>query len=411
MVSFSRFAQGVAPGADDAGDAALERLALDLGRCPSVAADNEMRPCERPFRVGGIGRGGAPFVDPRKELADAPADLAVVAVLRNEDEHRHEAVELVDARERADARPLGEIHDVDGEAVERFLVDLEKLVARIVFENVEESAAGVARRIESGAGNDFRHLVPQIGHLARHARIGARREQPDDAQLAFEPAILAEKLDADIVEIGAPMHARLDVGLGDDERVRALEEGAHFRRHDEEILAAAQDAHGRIAHQAEPRPLDRIGGRVARRKAVFAQAEESEVAVFDPFQEGDRLGDLVGRKRRRVRPVVPRQLADAGAHVAPVLHRDGNVGIDVAQGLGEALARLRRVDAVEMDMNEAFAPRLRIGRGGGLAQEPGEGPGSIALRGKDRMRDEHRLVALHRRSPRGSNRAGTAYCR
>ena len=51
------FAQGVAPGADDAGDAALERLALDLRRCPSVAADNEMRPRERPFRVGGVGGG------------------------------------------------------------------------------------------------------------------------------------------------------------------------------------------------------------------------------------------------------------------------------------------------------------------------------------------------------------------
>ena len=123
----------------------------DLRRRALVAADDVVGARERPLRIGGIGGRDAALVDAGEELADAPAHRGVVAVLRHEDEHRDEAVELVGPRERADARPLGQVHDLDREAVERLLVDLEELVARIVLEHVEERAAGVARRVEAGA--------------------------------------------------------------------------------------------------------------------------------------------------------------------------------------------------------------------------------------------------------------------
>ena len=265
-----RVAQGVAPGADDGGNALLQGLSRHLRRLALVAADDVMRARERPFRIGRIGGGHAPLVDRGEELADAQAGLRVVAVLGHEDEDRHEAVELVDAGERTHPRTLRQVHDVDGEVVERVLVDLEQLVARIVLEHVEERAARIARRVEAGAGDQLRHLEAQVRHLGGGVGIGARREQADDAQFAAQAPVLVEQLDADIVEMRPAVDAGFHVRLGDDEGLRPLQEGADFRRHRHELAPAPQHAHGRIAQEPEARALHRIGGGVARRQPVFA---------------------------------------------------------------------------------------------------------------------------------------------
>ena len=116
------------------------------------------------------------------------ADVAVVAVARHEDDDRDEAVELVAPRKDAHARPLLERQDGGGEVVERVLVDLEELVARIGLEHVEERLAGMARRVVAGAGKHVRRLAAEIGNGAHRARIGGRGEQADHAQLAGERA-------------------------------------------------------------------------------------------------------------------------------------------------------------------------------------------------------------------------------
>ena len=133
--------QGVAPGADDGDDAALKRVAVDLGRLAAIAPDDVVGPRQRTLRIGRIGGRHASAIDARKELADPAADLAVVAVLRNEHEDRDEAVELVGPREHPDPGPLRQVQDFEREAVERVVVDLEKLVARIILQDVEERAA------------------------------------------------------------------------------------------------------------------------------------------------------------------------------------------------------------------------------------------------------------------------------
>ena len=84
-------------------------------------------------------------------VADLRAHVAVVALARHVDEHRHEAVEAVAPRQHAHARPLVELQDRQRELVERVLVDLEQLVARIVLQHVDQRLAGMAVRIEAGA--------------------------------------------------------------------------------------------------------------------------------------------------------------------------------------------------------------------------------------------------------------------
>ena len=61
-----------------------------------------------------------------------------------------------------------------------------------------------------------------------------------------------ELLDADIVHVGAPVHARAHRRLGDDQKLRLLEEFADFRRHRDKLVAAPQHLHVAVAQQAEP---------------------------------------------------------------------------------------------------------------------------------------------------------------
>ena len=216
-----RLAEAVAPRARDRGDAVFQDVALDNRRRAFVAADDVVGSGQEPFRIGRVSGRQAAVVNGRQELADAAADGGIVAVLGDEDEDGHEAIELIDAGEGADARPLRQVHDLDGEAVERVLVDLEQLVARIGVEHVEKRAAGMAARVEAGSGDHLRHLEAEIGHRARRARIGVGREQTDEAQLAAQAPVRQEQLDADVIEVNAAVHARLHVRLGDDERLRA----------------------------------------------------------------------------------------------------------------------------------------------------------------------------------------------
>ena len=206
----------------------------------------------------------------------------------------------------------------------------------------------------------------------------------------------------------AAVDPRLDVRLGDDEGAGPRQEGAHLRRHDHQFLAAAKDPHVGIAQQAEARS-DRIGRGVAGRQAVFAQAQEGEVVLGHPFEEGERFGDLVRRERRRVRAVALDGGRDAGPHAGPVADGDGHIRVDAAKALaGRSRALGSSMRSRWMWMKLSFtspcvpavaSPRRR--RSAPL--RPARRRGSDARRGSARSPD--------RRSRRGSSRAGTACCR
>ena len=67
------------------------------------------------------------------------------------------------------------LQDVEGEPVERVVVDLEQLVARIGLEHVQQRPAGIARGIEAGPRHHLGDLVAQIGDRAVLSGVGGSR--------------------------------------------------------------------------------------------------------------------------------------------------------------------------------------------------------------------------------------------
>jgi hypothetical protein len=176
--------------------------------------------------------------------------------------------------------------------------------------------------------------------------------------------------------------------------MRTRQEGAHLGRHHHELRAAAEHPHGGVPQQAEAGARHRVRGGVARRQAVFADAAQGEVLGGHPLEEGDGLVDLVLRQRRRARPVAAPGVLDPGAHVGPVAHRDGDVGIDALQPLEQAFPRSRVVDPVDVHVDEALALHLGLDERGGFAHEPRERAGGVPFDRENGMRHENRLVAL-----------------
>ena len=88
------------------------------------------------------------------------------------------------------------------------------------------------------------------------------------------------------------MHDRLGIGLGDDQRVGAVQESADFRRRLAVLGAvAAQHQHVRIGENAQAALFGalQVAGLLAAAVAELAHAEEGEIVVAQPFEEGDRL--------------------------------------------------------------------------------------------------------------------------
>ncbi len=121
-----------------------KRLAIRIGRLAGVAADDEMNPRQPAFREARIEDADAALEDLGQISADPRPHLRVVAVARRKHQHRDEAVERIAPRQHAHARPLLQLQDRQRELVERVLVDLEQLVARIALQHIDQRLAGMA---------------------------------------------------------------------------------------------------------------------------------------------------------------------------------------------------------------------------------------------------------------------------
>ncbi len=207
--------------------------------------------------------------------------------------------------------------------------------------------------IEAGAPFDRRDLAAQIGNAVRRARVGGGGEQPDDAEFAGEIAGCVEALDADVVEIDAAVHVGVDIGLGDDQRPRLLQESHDLRRELQQLVAALEHLQLAVAHDAE-RAVE-IGLERVAVEFVVAQAEEGEMVGRQPLQELDRFRDLVDRQRRRIGLQLGDDGVDALDHRAPILHRAPHLfehGLQAAHQIGAGGGFLDRID---VDVDEAFA--------------------------------------------------------
>src|SRR5690606_39541514 len=88
--------------------------------------------------------------------------------------------------------------------------------------------------------------------------------------------------------------------------------------------------------------------------AVFAHAEEGEVVVAQPFEEGDGLVHGGALERRRQVAEVSDRLVETGEHRLPVAHRKPDLSQYVLQPFSQRLT-VARGKARHMDMDQADA--------------------------------------------------------
>ncbi len=377
-----RLRQPISPGADDVGDRVFQRHPIDVRGRPAGAADDEVHPHQRAFGEERIERRDVADKGACQIVADFRADMAVVAFARHEYQHRDKTVEAVAPRQNAHARPLVELHDGERKLVKRVLVDLEQFVARIMFEHVGERLAEMARRIKAGARLDIGDLAAQIRNVVRRARIGGGGEQADDTKFADQVAGGIEAFDADVIEIDAPVHVRVDIGLGDDQRPRLFEKRHDLRRDLEQLLAAAQHAQLARTHDAEPAVEVRL--QVVAVEDIVAHADKGEIVGEQPFEEFDRFRDLIHRQRRRIGLQLGDDGVDALAHRPPVLHRKPHLAEHRLQRLHDGFAQRLVFDRIDVNVDETFARAAS----GIRRAESGELAGRVALDAEDRMRDQ-----------------------
>ncbi len=185
--------------------------------------------------------------------------------------------------------------------------------------------------------------------------------------LADHLALGVVALDPDIVEIDRAMHAGAGIGLGDHQRHGLAREAPDGRRQAREAgrvgagagqSLAAQQAQGRIRHPAQLVAL------LVLDQLVAAIAEEGEVVVGDPFEEGARLGQLV-----RIDLACPIEIGervlDPAEHRLPVLHRGPDIRERHFEGAPDLLQPLRIALPVDLDMHERFGALGAIGGGCG----------------------------------------------
>src|SRR5690606_23408464 len=114
------------------------------------APDDEVDARQCSFREGRI-IGRYASVESGLEISpDALAHFRIVPITRDEDDHRDKTVELVDAHEGAHTWPLSKRKDRLSVLAQDRYADLEKLVARIGFQHVDERLAGMIVGIKTG---------------------------------------------------------------------------------------------------------------------------------------------------------------------------------------------------------------------------------------------------------------------
>ena len=218
------------------------------------------------------------------DLLDACADVGGVAIARDVDHARPEARERILPDNQSRAAALVKIDDATHRCHEFGNARLEQFVPWVGFQNGEHGLAIVTRGIEPEVRDDLGDLAAQHRDLSRACKVCGRGPKAQKAVLADDCAARAELLHGDVVEIGAAMHGRYRVRLGDHEGRRVASHRAHgsgqtrWRRLGAR-LPGSKDAQARACVREQL-----ICG-LAATQPVVPIAEEDKMRAFHPVQK------------------------------------------------------------------------------------------------------------------------------
>ena len=315
-------AQLVLPVADDGAELGFQRLQVVGRRLVAAVADQQVQLGQR--RIADL----QGLVDAlaaergHQHGLDAGADLGVEAVFRQVDQHRIETAirVLADVQFRAEAFLQAEHADAGLQQLVRR--GLEQLLARQGFQDLAQGLAAVAFQAQAGGLHHFLVVAAHDRNFPRTAVVGGGGVQADEAVLADGAAVGAVTQHADVVHVGRTVHAGAGRRLGQDQQLVALHllsaQGLDRTRL-RAVVAVAQQAETGARHR---RQGFSVAGTAQR---IFAEAQEGEVVVGRPLQEG--LG-LVRRDFGVVDALLGRDVGDfqhAGAHGLPIGDADAHV--------------------------------------------------------------------------------------
>ncbi len=386
----------VVPGAGQQRDRPLEPGQVRIEVLQRRDADDVVHPRQRGVRIARVvGRDMA--AERLGELApDRLAQLRVVALARDVEQHGQETVERVVAHEELHARPVGEVQDAERDAQQLVFRRLEQLVARIGLQDVGEPHLVVAAGRQVGLGHDPVDLAPDQRHVAHRLVVGLGGEEADEAHLAARLAVWAVAAHADVVHVGAAVHHRLQVRLGDDQRVGGRQFLAHRLGEHRRLAGATQHRARRLAKHAKTRGgvdrrfLGRVAAAGLARVLVGAGAQEDEMLGGQPVEEGEVLCEplrIVGRR-------IGLQLLDRAGHQLrhriEVVDRAAHVGQRGAQS-GLDVRRLLQAHRLDPDLDR----RAPAGLGLDHRVEHGEHVGAGVHQLAHHAVDQEGRVGLH----------------
>ncbi len=294
-------------------------------------------------------------IDVDQIMPDLFAHDRVVTVTRDIDQHRRETAETVETRHGTNTRTFAERQDQFGIGRQAFHVDLEKLVARIFFQHIDERLARMVLAVEAQMLDDRIGLGADERNACNRTRISDRSEEADKAQFTNGLALLAEYLHADIIEIGAAMHQRKRIRLGDDQRLAAVKEFRYLARRHRVVVILAQDADFIVVEDTE-RFLhrDQFALVALALEGQFAKPEEDETIIAQPFQKRD--GFRHGRIARHFGNalVIGNCAIEALQHRLPVADGRANLSKHTLDG-GSQVGLGLLIEGGKMDLYQADA--------------------------------------------------------
>ncbi len=354
-------AQVVLPRAAGRDQPGLDRADVGRRRRGRVGLDDEVEPGQHRF-VGDLGvvGGDRPVERVLQDLLERLADRRGEAVARHVDQARGEALEGVVADEQRDPLALLQVEHAGADPRQVVVGDLEQLVARIGQVDVQQRLVIVAVRREGRARQRPLDLEPEQRHVGRRLGVDGRGEQADEDLLADDALLVVEPLDADGVEMDPPVHGRAHVGLVDDQHVGLLEEGADVVGQARHVAHALEDVELGIAQDAEPavRHHRHLGVAAGADDPVLAIADEGEMVVGQPVEEGAALLQVPGLRPGRVPGQRLGDRAGLLAHRLPVLDRGADVGEHAAQAAADRAQLLRVGVLVDLDPHPRFGDRV-----------------------------------------------------